>query len=141
MLRLQIIGNIGRDAELRTLDSGSTAISFNVAVTEKYKDRAGQMVENTTWVNCTKWVQAGGSTKIADYLKKGTRVLVEGKPSARAYAANSGEAKAQLELRVELIELLGGSPQGSTQPARTAGPAQTTPSPAVDDEVTDDLPF
>ncbi len=141
MLKTFLTGNIGRDAELRTLDSGTTAISFNVAVTEKYKDRSGQQVENTTWVNCTKWVQPGGSTKIADYLKKGTKVLVEGKPSARAYTANTGEAKASLELRVDNIELLGGSQQGNSQPARTAGPASTTPSPEIDQQVDDELPF
>lgn len=140
MLRLQLIGNIGRDAELRTLDSGTTAISFNVAVTEKYKDRSGQQVENTTWVQCTKWVQPGGSTKIADYLTKGTKVLVEGKPSARAYTAKSGEAAASLELRVDNLELLSPVAQTNSQPARQATPSAPA-APSIDDEVTDDLPF
>lgn len=157
MNRYQAIGNLGRDAEARTLDSGSTAISFTVAVTEKYTDKSGQKVENTTWINCTLWRTAQQSTAIANYLKKGQKVLVEGKPSVRSYEKNDGTHGASLELRVDNIELLGGAPtDSSTAPANTTGPITAhhqgawptstsgplnTPTPQAPPPGMEDLPF
>ncbi len=125
--RYQFTGNIGKDAEVRTLENGSIAIGFTVAVSEKYKDRQGNEQTTTTWVNCTRWVVAGGSTAIAPYLKKGTKVLVEGKPLARAYNTNSGEVAASLEVRVDTIELLG-QPQQQGAAGQQAAP-QPQPQP------------
>lgn len=150
MNRYQAIGNLGRDAEARTLDSGSTAISFTVAVTEKYTDKSGQKVENTTWINCTLWRTAQQSTAIANYLKKGQKVLVEGKPSVRSYEKNDGTFGASLELRVDNIELLGGAPADSqpTAPPPASGPVTAhhqgawpaTPTPPTP-QAPEDLPF
>lgn len=127
--RYQFTGNIGKDAEVRTLENGSIAISFTVAVSEKYKDRQGNEQTNTTWVNCTRWVVAGGSTAIAPHLKKGTKVLVEGKPTARAYNTNSGEVAASLEVRVDTIELLGQPQQQGASGQQAAPQAQPQPYP------------
>ena len=133
MNRYQIIGNLGNDATIRTLDNGSSAISFNVAVTKKWTDKQGQKQESTTWVSCTQWKLKDQSTAVAQYLKKGTRVLVEGEPSARSYTDNSGAAKASLDLRVDNVELLS---QANTAPATNqAQPVQAVP---MDNQ---DLPF
>lgn len=147
MLKTIITGNLGRDAEVRTLDSGSSAISFTVAVSEKYTDKAGNKVENTTWINCTLWRTSQQPTTIANYLKKGQKVLVEGKPSVRSYEKNDGTHGASFELRVENIELLGGAPADSgTAPPPAAGPITAhhqgawpanTPTP----QAPEDLPF
>jgi single-strand DNA-binding protein len=119
--RYQIIGHLGQNANVKTTESGSTAISFSVAVTESYKDKQGQKVENTTWVNCTIWRQKDQSTKIAEYLTKGTKVLVEGKLTARAYSDKQGEAKASLELKVDNVQLLGA--KGDNTSTTTEHPA------------------
>lgn len=151
MIRIQLTGRLGKDAELRTLESGDIAISFNVA--HSRKDSKG--TEHTTWVSCTKWVKAGGSIKIADYLRKGQQVLVEGEPSARAYANASGTPLASLECRVTDIELLGSAKDAAqaagAPPANTSAGnhgfnqpvAKTTPAvqPYNAAEVVDDLPF
>lgn len=153
--RFTFIGNLGQDAQVRTLDSGATAISFSVAITEKYRDKQGNTQELTTWVNCTRWVQQGGSTALAQYLRKGQKVYVEGRPTARGYVANDGQAAASLEVRVEKIELLGSAqqqgaapqPQAQAQPqAQTSRPAHpSSPAPtsyaSAPSSSEDDLPF
>jgi single-strand DNA-binding protein len=116
MIKLLITGNIGKDAEVKTMDSGDKVLSFSVCHTDKYT-KDGNTVETTTWVNCSKWFKKDASTKIADYLKKGQKVLVEGLPSARGYSQNN-ESKASLECRVIIIELLGSATQ-NTQNATT----------------------
>lgn len=142
MIRLTITGNLGRDAEVRTLQSGDTAISFTVCHTEKYKGKDGNTHETAHWVTCTKWLKAGSNTAIANYLKKGQKVLVEGTPSARGYMLDgSTEVKSSLECRVTNIELLGSAPaSGATNQAPAA---QATNMTATDwsKPVDDDLPF
>lgn len=133
MLKILFTGNIGKAAEIRTLNSGDMAISFNVAHTQKTGD--GQ--EITTWVSCTKWVKAGASTKIADFLKKGQRVLIEGTPSARAWLQADNSARAELDCRVLNIELLGAPTERTNAPAAPAA-ATTTENAAP---VEDNLPF
>lgn len=136
------IGNLGRDADLRTLEGGTVAISFNLAIDESYKNAQGEKVPKTTWVNCTKWVRGGGSTAISKYLLKGTKVAVEGSVSVRAYSSKeSNEPRASLECNVLNLELLGG-----TKPTAEGGNVHTqqeTPAPTGDkkDDFDDDLPF
>jgi len=126
MNRTQIIGNLGQDAEVKAFEGGQSAISFSVAVTEKWNDASGVKQERTDWFRCTLW-RKPEQTSIANYLKKGTKVLVEGKASARAWAnATTGELNAALEIRVANVELLGGLPaEQNGAPAQQAAPAQT----------------
>lgn len=109
--RYQAIGHLGADATVRTLESGATVIGFSLAITEKWKDQQGNQMERTDWVNCSIWRQPGQSTAIGQYLRKGGKVYVEGKPTARAYKTDAGEARASLELRVDRVELLSASGQ------------------------------
>lgn len=108
MQRLTIIGNIGQDAQIKTLDSGAKAIQFSVAVSEKYGEK-----ESTTWYRCTQWKTPQQATTIAEYLKKGVKVFIEGKPSINAYKNKNGEHSASIELRIDRIELLSKSEQKS----------------------------
>lgn len=135
-------GNLGGDAVVRQTQSGGYAIGFNVAVSEKYKDKEGKTVENTTWVRCTKWVSQNGSTKIADYLKKGAKVIVRGKPTATHFTDKNGEVRSSLDVRVDELHLAGvntnggGSQEQSSYSAPVAQEESFVPDPA-----TDDLPF
>lgn len=152
MNKLIIIGNLGRDAEVRQLEGGTQVVSFNVAVTEKFKGRDGNMQEITTWFQCSRFINAGQPAwGVVPYLKKGTKVVVEGKASVRAYADKQGAPAASLELRVSEIELLGSATPGTGQ--TQAHPQAQAPAPQMvaqpvhtmsADEakrIEDDLPF
>ena len=113
--------------------NGKKVINFSVAHSETYKDGEGVTVENTTWVECGFWSE---KTRIAPYLKKGTKVYVEGTPTVSAYETKDRKPGASLRLSVLRIELLGSSDKdnnGSNTPAPDAG--------LPGDGVKDDLPF
>lgn len=141
-------GTLGQDAEVKTLESGNSLISFSVAVTEKWKDKSGEQKEKTTWVKCTKWVAPNGSTKIADYLKKGQQVIVRGTPEARAWADKEGKANANLEVKVDDLTLTGGKRAESTETSSSAPessyvqqPTQTQEDPFGIGSSSEDAPF
>ncbi|TAD85056.1 MAG: single-stranded DNA-binding protein [Bacteroidetes bacterium] len=106
MIKLQVIGNLGKDC-LTNQVNGKTVMNFNVAHSEKYKDNAGNQQERTTWVECAYWTERTG---IAPYLIKGQQVFVEGTPELRQYVKSDGSAGASLSLRVQSLQLVGGSP-------------------------------
>lgn len=138
MIKLQVIGNLGRDAT-ENLVSGKRVINFSVAHTEKYKDRTGNVTERTTWVSCSYWTEKTG---ILPYLRKGTQVYVEGIPAVTIYDRNDGSKAAELKLNVFSVQLL-----GAKQENRGSAPSQPQsghPSTANADDITepiDDLPF
>lgn len=128
MIKLQIIGSLGKDCIVKEVN-GKNVINFSVASSEKWKDKDGNQKEKTTWVEAAYWTEKTG---IAPYLLKGQRVYVEGAPEADAYLKD-GEAKGTLRMRVEKVELLGGSQKSESAPAATE--TTTTAAPV------DDLPF
>ena len=150
MNRTQVIGNIGQDATVRNLESGQAAISFSVGASERWTDAQGVKQERTEWFNCTIW-RKQDKVAIAQYLKKGTKVLVEGKVTARPWTNQTGELKASLELRVDNFEFVGSAPkeesQGAPQPIQNAAPTNQAPLPESfsgnikTDTQDDDLPF
>ncbi len=143
MIKMQIIGNLGKDCVVNTVN-GKNVINFTVAHTEKYRDSQGNNQEKTTWVDCAWWTDR---TAIAQYLTKGKQVFVEGQPEARSFQRNDGTPGASLSLRVREVQLLGGrgdSVGNSSMPAasNTATSAvNTIPSPSDITEPIDDLPF
>lgn len=122
MLKTIVTGYIGKDAEIREV-SNQHVISFSVAHTEKFKDRSGIQTERTTWVHCSYW-RDSGQTSVAQYLKKGTRVLCEGTPSTRVFTGASGQPQASFDLRVAFLEL-----QGEAKPVQQAPAGQPKPAP------------
>lgn len=117
MQRLDIIGFIGRDAEVKDFNNDQV-INFSVAVTESYKDKNGVKQTKSTWYEVSKW---GNNTAIAQYLKKGTQVLVTGKPNARIWTKDGGEHNIILTIQAQNIQLLGGG--------KTENKEQPTPQP------------
>lgn len=138
MIKTQVIGYLGKDCEVRQVGEQSV-ISFSVAHSEKYTDRNGQQVDKTVWVKCNIW-RKPDKVKIADYLKKGTLVYVEGEPSANAYVNKEGAAAASLELRVTKLDFLGGK-SSSTGVTDSAAPKGNGIAPPQNVEPEDDLPF
>lgn len=104
MLKLQVIGNLGRDAEIKDVN-GHRFISFSVAHTDKYKNTKGEDVETTTWVGCT---MHSNAESLLPYLRKGTKIFASGRCSQRVFHnAKTGLYECALDMRVESIELCG----------------------------------
>lgn len=147
MIKLQVIGNLGKDCTTNEVN-GKNVINFNVAHTESYKDNKGEKMQKTTWVECAYWTDKTG---IAPYLKKGTMVFVEGSPEVRTYPKNDGTTGVSLTLRVGLVQLLGNPTGGNSGEQTTQAPATTAaakpntgkPATKAEDitEPIDDLPF
>lgn len=174
--KVMLIGNVGRDPEIRYLEGNQGAAnatkvaSFTLATTERYRDRNGELRENTEWHNIVAW---RNSADIAEkYIHKGTQIYIEGKLRTRSWTDQQGTKKYTTEVVVDSLQLLGkrsdntGSEDGAqpsaaqpaqayrpgsySQPAgfqpRQAAPVQPAApqQPAIDimgDDGADDLPF
>ena len=148
MIKLHVIGNLGKDAIVNNVN-GKNVINFTVAHTERFKDAQGNQKDKTTWVDCSYWTDR---TAVAPYLKKGTQVFVEGQPDVRTYTTQDGRNGASLTLRVLSVQLLGSkSNEGGGSSSDGGGNSQSNPSssqpptaaPSAADltEPLDDLPF
>ena len=143
MIKLQVIGNLGKDCVTNTVN-GKSVINFNVAHTEKFRDAQGNQKDKTIWVECAYWTD---KTAIAPYLRKGTQVYVDGSPEVRTYPKNDGTTAASLTLRVSSVQLLGtrnensSSPAGYVAPSAAASSSSNAPAAHQVSEPVDDLPF
>lgn len=148
MIKLQVIGNLGKDALVNNVN-GKNVINFTVAHTERFKDAQGNQKDRTTWVDCAYWTDR---TAVAPYLKKGTQVFVEGQPDVRTYTTQDGRQGASLTLRVLSVQLLGAKSNDSGSSNENGGnnyqsapaysqPATASPSANELTEPLDDLPF
>ncbi len=106
MAKVTVIGNLGRDAELKYSNSGTPLLEFTIATNEKWSDRSGGMQEHTQWFRVTLWGKQAESLK--QYLLKGKQVYVDGKLRAREWTDKEGKTRTSLEVRAETIQLLGG---------------------------------
>jgi single-strand DNA-binding protein len=140
MIKLQIIGNLGKDCIVKEVN-GKNVINFSVAHTERYKDSQGNQKERTTWVECAYWTDR---TAVAQYLTKGRTVYAEGSPEADAYTNKEGQAASTLRMRVQNVQLLGNNasegsgvnPAASSSSMPASAKAETMASSGDDD-----LPF
>src|SRR5271157_1509778 len=133
-----LIGNLGRDPEVRYLPSGQAKASFTVATSDSYTDRSGAKQERTDWHNIVVW---GKQAELCgQYLKKGRQVYIEGRISNRSYDAKDGSGKRYItEIVAQRVQFLGGRPGGGTEePAGQVAGGEPEPAPAMDDE---DIPF
>ena len=141
MIKLQVIGNLGRDAVLNSVN-GKNVINFTVAHTERFKDSQGNQKDRTVWVDCAYWTDR---TAVVPYLKKGTQVYVEGAPDIRTYTTQDGRQGASITLRVASVQLLGSkqSDNSNSQNNISQQPQQISTPPSSTDitEPLDDLPF
>ena len=103
---VQLIGNLGIDPDVKTLESGKTVARLSLATTEKYTNQKGDKVSDTTWHKLVAW---GKTAEIAEkYLKKGSEIAIEGKLSNRSYEDSKGEKKYISEVIVNEIMMFGG---------------------------------
>ena len=109
--KVMLIGNVGRDPEVRYFDGNSSpngnskVARFTLATTERYRDRSGELRENTEWHNIVAW---RNSAELAEkYIRKGSQIYVEGKLSTRTWTDQSGAKRTTTEVVVDNIQLLG----------------------------------
>ena len=101
-----LVGNLGKDPEVRYLDNNKVVANLTLATTENYKDRNGNKVENTEWHDLELW---DGLAKIAEqYLTKGKSIYVEGKIKTDSWQDDQGNNKYRTRIRVQNMTMLGG---------------------------------
>lgn len=111
MEKIEIIGNIGKDAELKSINGNDYAM-FDVAVTERYRE-----TERTTWYSCAKFDK---DKKLVNHLTKGTKVYISGRPQASAYTNNAGKTVSQINIWVNDLEFCGPAKQAPQEAPKQA---------------------
>lgn len=141
--KVLLIGNLGRDPEVRYLPSGNPVANFSIATSENYTDRNGAKQERTDWHNIV--VYGKQAELCGQYLKKGRQVFVEGRISYRNYEAKDGSGKRYItDIVAQRVQFLGGrTGAGADEVAdfgggRGGGPPGGGDAPPMDDE---DIPF
>jgi single-strand DNA-binding protein len=111
-----LVGNLGRDAELRYTPGGAAVATLNLATTEVWNDKSGQRQEKTEWHRIVLWGKQAES--LQEYLTKGKQIYVEGRLQTRQWDDKDGNKKYTTEIKADRITLLGGGGGGG---ARSAG--------------------
>ena len=148
--KIQIIGNLGRDPELRYTPSGRPVASFSVAVNQSTKNQqSGEWVEATDWFRVSVW--GDRAERAAENLRKGSRVFVDGRFRTREYEANDGQKRMSLDITADTVLGLdkreaaegtfAGAPAGAPAGAAAGAPAGGGRSGGFDDTEIDELPF
>lgn len=130
--KVTLVGNLGRDPEVRSFPDGKQIANITIATTEKWKDKTtGDMKEATEWHRI---VFNGRLAEIASqYLKKGSQVYIEGSLRTRKYTDKDGAEKYSTEIRADQMQMLGNKASNEASDGRSAAPsaAPATPVPAV----------
>ena len=125
------IGNLGKDPEMRFMPDGKAVCNFSIAISEKYKDKSGESKEVTEWVNVALF---GKLAEIAgEYLKKGSKVYVEGKMKTEKYSKD-GIDRHTTKIIGEKMEMLNSKSENADTQRAQAKPVETF-------EMDDDIPF
>lgn len=128
--RVQLLGNLGADPELRYTQSGTAVLNMRLAATERYKNRDGEWQERTEWINVVLWGQRAEA--LGNMLTKGERIFVEGSLRTSSYEGRDGQKRYKTEVNARNIILLGG--RGREE--RRAEPSELAP-----DGQSEDIPF
>jgi single-strand DNA-binding protein len=141
-----LVGNLGRDAELRYTPGGAAVATLNLATTEVWNDKSGQRQEKTEWHRVVLWGKQAES--LQEYLTKGKQIYVEGRLQTRQWDDKDGNKKYTTEIKADRITLLGGGgggrsggidrgERGGAASAPTGGGDEPPMEPITDD----DIPF
>ncbi len=137
-----LVGNLGRDAELRYTPGGAAVATINMATTEVWNDKSGQRQEKTEWHRVVLWGKSAES--LAEYLVKGKQIYVEGRLQTRQWDDKDGNKRYTTEIRGDRVVLLGGGGGARNQSIERAevGVHAGAPSAPESEPLTDDdIPF
>ena len=134
-----LIGNLGSDPELKYTPSGAAVTNFNVATNEVWNDKDGNKQERTEWHRVVLWRKLA---EIAgEYLKKGSKVYLEGRLQTRSWEDKDGVKRYTTEVVADNMTMLDAKGEGGSSGASSASPPETEAPPAADSGAEDDLPF
>ena len=114
MNKITIIGNLGRDPEMRYTPDGEPMTHFSVASNRRYRTRDGEMQEETHWFNCTAFNKLANVCN--DYLRKGGQVYLEGRLNPRLYDRQDGSPAISMDVNVFEMQMLGGPRERDESP-------------------------
>jgi single-strand DNA-binding protein len=119
--KVQLIGNLGRDAELKYTPSGAAVATINMATTEVWKDKDSKTQERTEWHRVVVWGKQ--AENVAEYLVKGKQIYVEGRLQTRTWDDKDGVKRYTTEIRCDRLLLLGGGNKNHSGPTAAPHPA------------------
>jgi single-strand DNA-binding protein len=144
--KVLLLGNVGKDPEIRSTAGGMTVATFSLATADRQKDQTGNWVDKTEWHNLVCFQRT--AEVVRDYVKKGTQLFIEGKIQTRSWDdKESGQKKYRTEILVNELTLLGGKPAGEGGSYSKSSTASYGSTPAAqpdyaDTGITDDdIPF
>ena len=137
-----LVGNLGRDPELRYTQSGQAVANFTLATTERFSNRDGDRQERTEWHRIVAW---GRTAELcAQYLSKGRSVYIEGRLQTREWEDKEGQKRRTTEITAQTVQFLGGGGGGGRGGSGPSGPSSGggfDEGPANDAPPQDDIPF
>ena len=134
--QIQIIGNCGKDPEIRALPSGDLVANFSVATSEKWKDKSGELKTKTEWHNITAF---GKLAEICEkYIKSGKMLFIQGSLVTQKYTDKNGIEKTSHHIKADTIRMLGGEKDSAKHPQSNQKPSATR---SGFDDMDSDVPF
>ncbi len=137
--RVLLMGNLTRNPEIRYTPSGTAVADLGLAINENFKNKAGETVEQTCFVDVVVWGRQAETS--AEYLHKGSPVFVEGRLQLDQWESQQGEKRSKLRVRADRVQFLGAPAKGTEYSAAPASSAPESESPAPPAEDDDDVPF
>lgn len=143
--RVILVGNLGKDPEIRTLENGAKVAKFSIATNENYKDKSGEWQKQTEWHDVVAWRSLAERAETS--LKKGAAVYLEGKLSTRTWQDQNGNNRRTTEVVANYFRMISRPNGGSEFPAANDEPTHSNSEAGMADqkpiatEVDDDLPF
>ena len=135
--RVVLMGNLTKDPEVRYLPSGTAVCDMRMAMSESYKNKSGEQVESTCYVDVVAWARQAETC--GEYLSKGSPVLVEGSLQLDEWKTKEGEARSKLRVRAARVQFLG-SPRGQEFRDGEGAPAARDPGPRQPEPRGDEIP-
>lgn len=143
--KAMIIGNVGKDPEVKHLDKGLAVVTLPIATTERFKDKNGELREQTEWHNVVFWRSL--AEFVERHVRKGSQVFVEGRLRTRSWEDQSGQKKYATEIVADVIRLLGKRSDNDNNHNNGGSYSQQESKPTtgindpIEDNIDDDLPF
>jgi single-strand DNA-binding protein len=138
--RIIIVGNLGRDPELRYTPQGTPVCTFTMATNDRRKDKSGEMQDQTTWFRITLWNRQAETA--SQYLHKGKSVYIEGRLRVEEYTDRDGKPRHSLEVTATDMQFIGSRSDEPAQERAASTSASSSSGPSEPAELSDeDIPF
>lgn len=137
-----LVGNLGRDPEVRYMPNGEAVANFSIATTESWKDKSGAKQDKTEWHNIVAYRKL--AEIIGEYVKKGSAIYIEGRIQTRKWQTKEGQDRYTTEIIADQMQMLGGKPANATGESvsqQRQAQQSNEQKPSGFDDFPDDIPF